>query len=407
MAKEISKCVPNYGNERDVKMLNMPQVLANMQLGKRGITKEICYRSKIASMNSTKLFISENGVQQMQKVKPLFNLKQSVVPETCEIVTSILPIDNENILVGTGSSDNDLHMVNMKKVVEANYEFKNSCAKPKGKRLSTPKTEKSVMKLTKLLPRTAQVQWGGGVQGLSTNKDGTLIACSSRNGKDLTILGLDRNKKWSYECKDMNEALSKEEIPVYNWAEIIIRGWHKNPTLPNSFEVEDKFGIFTRGGFLNRFAHGQGHTRNIVDTCWIGNKQVVSVGDDGCIILWDVDEEKPAEEREQWPTQILSVVERGITKLSGRIHQRKVFSEPNALTDRAKLVGIDMIGGTGKVLTSTTRGKIYVMNGINANNSDVWEFPGKYLPISFLPETRVVVDQDVHQATGEVIVSTP
>jgi len=74
--------------------------------------------------------------------------------------------------------------------------------------------------------------------------------------------------------------------------------------------------------------------------------------------------------------------------------------------NRAKLVGIDNIGETGKVVVSTTKGRVYIMEGINARGSTKWMFPKEYLPVTFLPEVKVVIDQDVHQTTGEVIVST-
>ena len=409
MTEENTKIVPNYGNDKHAKLLNMPQLIANMKMG-QNVTRGICFGAKIAAMNAVESFVNENGVEQMNKTLPLFNLKQSVVPEMCEAVTSILPLDNENVLVGTGESENNLHIVNMKKVREANYKFKKSCEKPEGPRLSRPETENSVMDLTKLLPRTEQVQWKGGVKGLSMNKDGTMIACSSRNAKDLTVLGFDKSKKWTEECKEMNEMMNRQEnrTPIYNCFEVIIRGWHKHPTLPNEFEDEiDHFGIFTRGGLLKRFAHGQCHTRTITDTCWIGDEQVVSVGDDGYIILWDLDGEKSVEEREQWPTQILSVSITGIAKISSRLHLKEVFRTPGALQNRAKIVGINKIGETGKIVTSTSKGRVHIMNGVSAVGSDVWKLPKSYLPISFLPEIKVIIAQDVHQTTGEVIVATP
>ena len=408
----MAEKIKNYGFSRP---LSVPDAINKMRLG-RNVNRDLCYGAKLAAMKSFEMYASENGIQNMMNMQRSFNLKHSVVPPTCEEVTAILPLDNENVLIGTGTSENEIHCVNWRKVREANFEFKKSRSDPKVPVLAKPRTEHSVQRLTKLLPRTADVQWHGGVQGLTMNDDGTLIMCSSRSAKDLTILQFDRNEKLTEERVEINEERSRNERIVYTWADAIIDGWQRNPTLPNHFRTDDgeeikKFGLYTKAGLLTRLGQGQGHTRNITGTCWIENKRAVSVGDDGCVVMWEVDETKSEEERSTWPTKMVSVTKRRdeneVVRTSNRIRQREILSTPER-DDRAKLIGVNKISGCGKIVTCTTRAKVLIMDGVSPNNPDIRSVPCEHLPISkFLPETRLLTAQDVHQATGEIVVATP
>ena len=102
--------VPNYG---DMKTSSIRQMVANMQLG-RNIESKMCLGTKLAAMGSFKLVCDEKGVQNLQRMQPIFTLKQSVVPEVCEEVTSILPIDDEYVLCGTGTTENELILISSK-----------------------------------------------------------------------------------------------------------------------------------------------------------------------------------------------------------------------------------------------------------------------------------------------------
>ena len=409
--------IKNYGYPR---MLSVPDAINKMRLGGNA-NRDLCYGARIAAMRSYEEFAKEKGVHNMMDMKSIFNIKHSVVPPICEEVTTILPLDSENVLIGTGSSENELIVVNWRKVREANFEFKRSRNELRKNInfpiLSKPRTEFSVQRVTKLLPRTAEVQWHGGVQGLTMNDDGTLIACSSRSAKDLTILAFNRDEKWSEDREEINEESSRRERVIYTGFDSLIHGWQRNPTLPNHWRTEDdkeikKFGLYTNAGFLERFGQGQGHTRNITGTCWYGNKQVVSVGDDGYVVLWDVDETKSEEERESWPTKMVSVTKKEdqneVVRTSNRIHQREILSTLGERENRAKLIGVNKINGCEKIVTCTSRAKILIMDGVSPNNPVIRKVPCEHLPISkFLPETRLLTAQDVHQDTGEIVVATP
>ena len=404
--------IKNYGCP---KVMNVSKAITEMQMGRRA-EKDLCYGTRVAAMKAFELYAKEHRIHNMMTMQPTFNLKQSVVPESCEEVTSILPIDKNNILFGTGSTENEIHMLNVPKMREANYEYKKSCRSVFG-RMSKPRTNESIQRLTKLLPRTAEMQWDGGVKGLTMNTDGTLIMCSSRNGKDLTFLKIDRSEKYSEERAEINEERSTKEQAIYTWADAIIYGWNKNPTLPKHFKDEngedfEDFALYSKGGLLTRFGQVQAHTRNITGTCWYGNEQAISVGDDGFMIYYDVDETKSVEERSSWPTKMVSITKKKdqskVVRTSNRIHQREILSSPTDRNDRARLIGVNKINGSGKIVTCTARAKIIITDGVDPKNPDVRSFPREHLPINnFLPYTKLLAAQDVHQSTGEVVVATP
>ena len=414
----------NYGYPR---ILNVPAALSKMSLGGR-VSRDLCYGAKVAAMKSHELFLEENGNYHdpnpyMRSERPTFNIKQSVVIPIKEEITAILPLDDENTLVGAGTRDNDLFCVNWKKAREANLEFKKNRVNPNPNtvRIAKPSTEFSVQELSKLLPRTAVMQWDGGVKGLKMNESGTLIMCSSRDAKDLTILSYDNSVKWSEDCERINEERMQKERAIYTWADGIIHGWNRNPTLPNHWNNGDegdieKLALYTKAGLLTRMGQGQGHTRNITGTCWYGDKEGISVGEDGYVVYWNIDETKSVEERDTWPTKMVRIKKRNrnnqnqVVRVSNRIHQTEMLSKPEERENRAKLIGIDKISGCGKIVTCTSKAKVIIMDGNNPVNSDVQTVPRKYLPIpksKFLPETRLLVAQDVNQDTGEIVVATP
>ena len=424
MARAAKTIDENYAYPR---ILNIPAALGKMSLGGR-VSRDLCYGAKVAAMKSHELFLEENGNYYdpnpyMRSKRPIFNIKQSVVIPIKEEITAILPLDDENALIGTGTRDNDLFCVNWKKAREANLKFKRNRVNPDpyADRIAKPSTEFSVQELSKLLPRTAVMQWDGGVKGLTMNKSGTLIMCSSRNAKDLTILSYDSSVNWSKDCERINEERIEKEPAVYSWADAIIHGWSRNPTLPSHWNNGDegdveKLALFTRAGLLTRMGQGQGHTRNITGTCWYGDKEGISVGEDGFVVFWNVDETKSVEERDTWPTKMVCIKKRNrnnqnqVVKVSSRIHQKEMLSNPEERENRAKLIGIDKIKGCGKIVTCTSKAKVIIMDGTNPASPDVKTVPREYLPIPksmFLPETRLMVAQDVNQDTGEIVVATP
>ena len=48
-----------------------------------------------------------------------------------------------------------------------------------------------------------------------------------------------RNEKLTEERVEINEERSRNERVVYTWADAIIDGWQRNPTLPNHFRTDD------------------------------------------------------------------------------------------------------------------------------------------------------------------------
>ena len=412
----------NYGYP---KVLNMPAALSKMSLGGK-VGRDLCYGAKVAAMKSHELFLEENGNYFspdpcMRSKRAIFDIKQSVVLPIKEEITAILPLDDENTLVGAGTRENDLFCVNWRKIREANLEFKKNRANlsPLEVRIAKPSTDFSVQELSKLLPRPANMLWDGGVKGLTKNESGTLIMCSSKSAKDLTILRYDSSVRWFEGCEAINKERIGKEPVVYTWADAIIHGWKRNPTLPNHWktgaegDIED-LSLYTRAGLLTRLGHGLGHTRNITGTCWYGDKEGVSVGEDGFVIFWNVDETKSVEERSTWPTKMVCVKKRSdqnqVVRVSNRIHQAEMLSNHEERENRAKLIGVDKISGCGKIVTCTSKARIIIMDGANPVNPDVQCVPREYLPIpksKFLPATRLLVAQDVHQDTGEIVVATP
>ena len=153
MARAAKTIDENYAYPR---ILNIPAALSKMSLGGR-VSRDLCYGTKVAAMKSHELFLEENGNcydpnPYMRSKRPIFNLKQSVVIPIKEEITAILPLDDENTLIGAGTRDNDLFCVNWKKAREANLEFKRNRVNPDpyADRIAKPSTEFSVQELSKL-----------------------------------------------------------------------------------------------------------------------------------------------------------------------------------------------------------------------------------------------------------------
>merc|ERR1712218_81781 len=144
------------------------------------------------------------------------------------------------------------------------------------------------------------------------------------------------------------------------------------------FKWED--GSYYKGYFFENKFHGKGEY-----TCWYGNEQAISVGDDGFMIYYDVDETKSVEERSSWPTKMVSITKKKdqskVVRTSNRIHQREILSSPTDRNDRARLIGVNKINGSGKVVTCTARAKIIITDGVDPKNPDVRRFPREHLPI--------------------------
>ena len=322
--------------------------------------------------------------------------KTSVIPPLCEQVTSALFLNNNDLLVGGGVSNNQLFFVSMKEVRNSNRMFKmlgeNKINMAEYSLKMTPNTCKSVKNITEVLPKTKMPEWSRGVKGLEMNEYKNLIICSAKNGCDLAVLKLDQN-------------IAKDENSYAESSEVISEA--KNVKNPYLYTENTKFKMKTSAGTVTSFGMGSAHSRPISDMTWWRNQIAVTSGEDGLVAFWNLDKDSPKEMKEEWPNTILSITEAGVVKISNRLHQQQIFCvDRNKKRTRSNLVGVDEIEGTEMIVTCASEGSTHIIDGNEARLVEKRWFPSEHLPGRLRRDTGIIIDQDVCQDSKEIIVAT-
>ena len=399
--------------------VSIPFVLNQMQIGKTRY-RDINYGTRVIAVQNVdmekvgrnmtessgeEVEISQDGKKDaIYKPAPLnchSGLKVSVIPPTCEQVTGAMFIDSNFVLLGGGVTSNELYVVDVKEVRRANSKFKETArdgsVKPDSLKMA-PDIGRSVERVSRILPKTNNSWWTRGTKGLKMNRPEDLIICSAANGCNLAILKIQQNEHWGEGLHMANEAKNKDGI---------IKNPKEENKNPNQFNDDEKYALQSKAGTLMRWGVGMAHSRPIAGFAWLADYIAITAGEDGLVALWDVRKNNPKEIQDQWPTGMVQITERGVGRISNRLHQRKMIAVNSFIKNRRfELVGVNEIAGTGKIVSCAAGGSVHIMDGVTATHAEKRCLPQEQLPIKMSPNTKIFVAQDVSNEIREVVAAT-